>query len=1285
MIINKLVFATLIIIFSTASSIAQPSAPQYPSVFWKVTGNGIKKPSYIYGTMHVSNKLVYHLSDTFYSAIQSVDVVANEINLNTWQQDISKWDKQSANLDRFGLRSFNFENITEQSFVMADYIIDIKNGLKREPNEVNGILYKNYISTQDFEENTYLDMYIYQTARKFGKRAAGLEDYELQSKLMIEAKNASALEKEKKKLDMEGMSNYELMDKIEEAYRKGNMNELDSLEQFSMNSKAYWDIFLYERNNIHAKGIDSIIKAGSSVFAAIGAAHLAGERGVIEMMRSMGYTLQPIIMSERDATKKDSVDKLRVPVKFDWFTATDSAYKVKIPGGKFYQFNGGTNTKLLQYSDVDNGAYYLVTRVSTHASLIGHDTGRVLREVDSLLYENIPGKIISKKSIIRDGYNGFDIVNKTKSGNMQRYQIYITPFEVLIFKISGIDEYVTHGTEANEFFGSIQLRDFSSNNWQVYKYKRGGFSINMPAAVKCFYNNYTDDAYPQLELESIDPANKEVYLMMRKSYWNPMGFEDDSLHVRLVIESFKSSECAGKELFSTYHKYKGFPCMDATIQSKDSATKWHLRCLVKGASYIMLCVKGNANHDNYARFFNSIELSNYIYPPSQQRIDTIYQLQVSSPIWLDYNHGERKLREEESFIYKLDIKNDGYIYKDAPTDQTILLNDPETGEKVYIMVTNYPEYYKRRNKYGALKGYLGDSYGSYIEQSNKEENADAYKKYGIHSEKSGNKITLAFDSVGEVYTFQVDSVLLDSKDWKYHYKMTSKTYSGIFNYVYVQRGNITLEAYAHTDSSADGDGFISEVLKTLKPRPENDAPSIHAYKSDQFMKDYYSADTIASRRARSGIVVIDFKKNELPLLEKMVNEQGITDKNYFDRKRSWIFAIAHVQKDDIEDPVFEKEVADLLKRIYISVGDTVSFKNTVLRTLSYRATKPCLRLLKEFLMVDPPLSETTYSSDQFSISDITGDLRGENVAAPILFPDLLTLAVLPDYKTELYALLANYVEGKYIKPKAYADEVKRILFDARIELKRQKMKDERALEEEKKEEGQEGSSDNYYDGSNYYGGRTIVVNAFDDYMKMLYPFYDKNKDVRLFFDELQRSKDPQVSLGVTAFFITHGRAVADTVINKLASKDQYRSWIYSLLKEEGLEKKFPIENLDQTSMAKAMLLESVASKTKLPDSMEYVGKEWVNTGRRKGYIYYFKYKEDKKDDWQMALSGIQPTDGQSVSVDEGYVKKTGRKIKAGKDILEQFREQTKMMIVAKTTIGGYFYYKNKNYISDNRY
>src|SRR4030095_3663904 len=141
--------------------------------------------------------------------------------------------------------------------------------------------------------------------------------------------------KKRKSFDFEGMLGNPK--KLEDAYRKGDLDLLDSLESLTVFSDAFQEKFLYKRNEIQANSIDSIIKK-STLFVGGGAAHLPGKRGVIEMLRRMGYTMRPVKMDERSSIQKESIDKLRSKNVFELQTSDDSFYKVAIPGKKFYRF-----------------------------------------------------------------------------------------------------------------------------------------------------------------------------------------------------------------------------------------------------------------------------------------------------------------------------------------------------------------------------------------------------------------------------------------------------------------------------------------------------------------------------------------------------------------------------------------------------------------------------------------------------------------------------------------------------------------------------------------------------------------------------------------------------------------------------------------------------------------------------------------------------------------------------------------------------------------------------------
>ena len=174
------------------------------------------------------------------------------------------------------------------------------------------------------------------------------------------------------------------------------------------------------------------------------------------------------------------IDKLRSKSVFEQQTSDDSFYKVSIPGKKFFRFTEWGGMDVVQYADLVNGAYYMVTRVKTNSYSWGHSTNLVHKKIDSLLYENIPGKILKKTPITRNGYKGWEILNRTRRGDYQRYNIFITPFEVISFKMSGNGDYINNGEEAQQFFSSIQLKEYPAKEWISFQPKTGGFTAQFP-------------------------------------------------------------------------------------------------------------------------------------------------------------------------------------------------------------------------------------------------------------------------------------------------------------------------------------------------------------------------------------------------------------------------------------------------------------------------------------------------------------------------------------------------------------------------------------------------------------------------------------------------------------------------------------------------------------------------------------------------------------------------------------------------------------------------------------
>jgi TraB/PrgY/gumN family len=63
--------------------------------------------------------------------------------------------------------------------------------------------------------------------------------------------------------------------------------------------RRYWDRLVEDRNRIMALGIDALHEKGHSVFAAVGYAHMVGDRGLPGLLEQMGYQVEFVVFAKR--------------------------------------------------------------------------------------------------------------------------------------------------------------------------------------------------------------------------------------------------------------------------------------------------------------------------------------------------------------------------------------------------------------------------------------------------------------------------------------------------------------------------------------------------------------------------------------------------------------------------------------------------------------------------------------------------------------------------------------------------------------------------------------------------------------------------------------------------------------------------------------------------------------------------------------------------------------------------------------------------------------------------
>jgi len=548
---------------------------QEKSLLWEISGNGLNKNSYLYGTMHVSKKVAFRLDNVFFKALNASECVALESDPTKWLEHRHK-DLELQFINTNGSFSDNYYSKILKFKPLEDRLV--RGIIRFDNNLINGYLYRKNSFQDNFEEETYLDMFIYQAGKKNGKPIIGLED--IKESRFLTTKARYNVNKKKpdawlsKLLKKEGR--YSL---LEDIYRDRNIELLDSIGS-ATNTEFYREHMLFKRNQNMVDVLDSIMRT-KSVFAGVGAAHLGGNKGMLQMLRDKGYKLKALTSEQTDFAEqeKNKLEKLFKNPELSYQSTPDGFITIK-SFDELREFNYN-NLKNYIAPDMTNGAYLTVNRLNRFDFIPNKKEKVDLEEIDYLLYEDIPGDII-KKEELTEPFPGISILNKTNKGDYQKYHIYKTPLEIIVIKFGGkLDFVLKHEAE---IFNSIKFKEKTSEltlfndpfNKYEFKFPKYYITDNLEKSGKKLIQGTIDSdfyffqEYPSHDLNYIEDDDFEAKYI-HTNFYN-----------ELEIEDYK-----GKFTTTNYSSYESSAETDSLTHRKI----W-LKTVVKDGSYYSLGYSG---------------------------------------------------------------------------------------------------------------------------------------------------------------------------------------------------------------------------------------------------------------------------------------------------------------------------------------------------------------------------------------------------------------------------------------------------------------------------------------------------------------------------------------------------------------------------------------------------------------------------------------------------------------------------------------------------------------------
>lgn len=648
-----------IILFAVSSLLS--AQQKYQSLLWKISGNNLEKDSYLYGTMHVSSKVAFRLDDIFYKSLQKSEVVALESDPTEWLEN--SYDDFNNRMSYYRSSSYYDRDFYSVLFEMPfPEKQAIRRAIRLDNSLVNSYLYRKQLGSDNFEEETYLDMFIYQAGKKNGKLVVGLENFK-ESRYLVTKASYNRIKKQQdtwlKKLYKEKPM-YML---TEDAYRDRNLDLLDSIGA-ATNTEYFRKFMLYKRNENMVNKLDSLMRV-KSVFSGVGAAHLPGENGIIEMLRRRGYTVTALTSKRTSfaSSMKTKLESTFVEPKVSRESTPDKFLSI-LSFEKLLELNF-FNQKYYVATDMANGGYLAITRINTFDCLNVKENSKIdLNDIDHLLYEDIPGKII-KKETLTFPYPGLSILNKTKKGDYQKYHIYKTPLEIIIIKLGGKSNYVLN--YADKIFNSITFKS-SLNERTELTPDFGKYSINIP-------QNYISGSFEVAGKNLIQAFDNNGYYFLQEVPVHDVDYiEEDDFEAKYVHKAFyKSLKVTQKN--GEFIKEGGYASyMSSAFLDSVQRKQLILKSVVKDETYYLLGYVGE-NKDKASEYFNSFKFKDIHYKEEFEQVtDTSLYFTVNTtvkPPYSSYYGGGRKKVKP----YNANIKKKQY--------------GSNTNENIFIKRTKY--------------------------------------------------------------------------------------------------------------------------------------------------------------------------------------------------------------------------------------------------------------------------------------------------------------------------------------------------------------------------------------------------------------------------------------------------------------------------------------------------------------------------------------------------------------------------------------------------------------------
>ncbi len=786
-------------------------------LLWEINGNGLAEPSYLLGTIHLKDERVFEFSDSLYYKLEQCKALAIEVHpdsINNYLLDLYS-NRDTINTLKESLSPNAYDDINKLLFERVGKTIE-------ELANKNPFLIKMMLRQKADEKPTdkdlFMDLFLYRMARNQGKQTFGLEKIEdhknLTSSYFRTFENNEELEDNFLVRKYNSIVKEDPFESLINLYLTGDLGLIQLLTQFDEEDEYQYEL-ITKRNHIIADNIDQLIHQ-QSTFNAIGAAHLPGKDGVIELLRNKGYNMRPVTAAFTGKAANYQYEKsapIWYPFQTDFYR-----YRISFPG-KPYKLDKELRHRLISnvqlFNDIVEEQFYSAISVLLFTNEGVERDSFLIDEIKARYLKKDNYKLLSTKKIETDSIECIEFKVQKDIDNFLIGRAFQANDNLYFITVERSDEHFEN-RDIQRFFDSFHLEDPIHKSWVNFYDEKGAFSARLPHEPN--YQLITE------EVEDLDEIQKySLHVYMASNLEEAMTFliryndlpegmvsENDTIFYHEIKRMFE--EKTGEEFNSTIVYKDGYEGREF-IYTLDSLFI-RIQAFLRGnRMYFVLgqSLGAYSNIETIEDFFNNFKFEPFL-----------------PATFSEYSY------EDDGFSVR---------FPKAPTIT-----------KDTFSSYNFPyEYY---NIYATTDANSGSVYGlttSTFSEYHREESLDSMLNRLVQE-------TPEFaDSLLEATNLTISN--LPAKKLKVQSPLVSTTY----NSVIVVKGNKAYEIFIYSNKECTEEE-INAYLTSLSIDESPSSFNLFESKIEKIIQDLQSTDGDVRKKAKTGLSNYALKQEELPFI-----------------------------------------------------------------------------------------------------------------------------------------------------------------------------------------------------------------------------------------------------------------------------------------------------------------------------------------------------------------------------------------------------------------------------------